>query len=380
MKNLNLKQFVQHFCLIAHDNGSLVDFDGQSINISEVTPKLLDKVIWLVPPQRCLFKQLQYDVEYVAAGEIEECVRSDIEQWTIWPETDMFHLYHKAGQQWHVSVWIWNQEVESGLMSCCTPTHVLPYSAYLASSMGSGAVVISHVLGQDWLVVKDENDLVHGVHSVDSPLSQHQLERRYERQLESGQHIFKYGYSGDWLTQAEPLVLKPKNSVINAGKQKGVIDFADVSTYVRPFGALALATMIWMLGDYLLVTSHFSDIKDQTTALGAQTRNAVAQRNHFDFVQNQLAAFDSHLIQQHQPMQAIAELTESIPEDIYLTALEVSPEHLVLSGQGVNVARLPAMLEQWEAVESAVFVSDIRQGRDNSESFRLQVELKGVTP
>ncbi|MBY5947379.1 PilN domain-containing protein [Photobacterium rosenbergii] len=379
MKKLRKTKMVNQYCLLADEKGRVTDLQGSELETQAIKPQLLDKVIWLVTPQRCLFKQLEYDTEYVSASEIEECVRSDIEQWTIWADTAMFHLSQKVGQHWKVAVWIWDERKENELLNGFKPTHIIPHSAYVASSIDADELMITQVFGQEWLIVKDAGNLVHGVHSADSQLAQHQLERRYERQIERKDHLFKFQYEGSWLPDAKPLEFAPKAQIVHQGKQKGVVDFTEVQTYIKPIAALGLALVIWMLGDYFILNANLNEAQDKTVSLSSQSMDAMTKRNEFKFIATKLTTLNSYLDRQQQPMEVLANLTDLLPHDVYLNAMEVNNNTINLTGQGSNVARLPALLEQWELVESAMFTSDIRQVGDSGETFRLQLVLKGVT-
>ncbi|KLV05834.1 hypothetical protein ABT56_09860 [Photobacterium aquae] len=375
MKDKNSKTWIAHYEIVADEQGHRMTLGGEPL-AGPVNAQILDKVIWLVPPQRCLFKQLEYDAEYVTAGEIAECLSSDIEQWTIWPQTASYFQTQKVGESWRVAVWIWDESVEQGLLGDIAPTHIVPLSAYLASAVGPQQVLLHSVLGQHWSLAVDQHGLVQGVHPVTTPLQQQQCERRYQRWIASNDALFQMGYRGEWNKDALPLEFKPKRSVIAAGKRKGVTDFTDIQTYLKPLGAIALAAVVWIAGDYLIVSSTQSELEAQSASLAMPSREAVTIRQHLEFEKKKLRAITHYKQEQVAIGQILQALSKQLPHDTYLTAIEVEMPTVTLVGQGVNVAELPAVLEQWEQVKSAAFISDIRQVSNNRESFRLQLELK----
>ena len=380
IKMEKLSSLVKRYVVFSDNQGMLFDANCQPMEVPQQPLGIFDQCLWLIPPQRCLFKRLQYDAEYVAASEIEECVRSDSQQWTIWVQTEMCIQKQKIANQWQVSVWIWNAEHEQTLLAKLPylPTHILPWSAYLSGRTDANSFALQTLFEQHWLTVTDPQGMVSGVYQATTVPQQQQLNRRFERQLADEISVYKYHYQGPWLTQLphHEVTATLKYATLGLGKQKGITDFSDIKTYLKPLMVISLIGLCWGVGDYALIQRTQQNIDNEINSLSTKSQQAMGLRKQYQFDLSVIRVREQYLQREQLIGRTLRVLTETIPTNIYLTSVDVSFPHITISGEGKNVARLPVLLEGWNEVESARFTSDIKQAKNEMESFKVQLDLK----
>lgn len=375
-----ISSFNKRYFVFSDHQGKLHDENESDYQQQNLRLGIFDTLVWLIPPQRCLFKRLEYDAEYVTADEVEECVKNDSQQWSIWPNTGMFIQKQKANNFWQVAVWIWDNESESQYMYELkqTPTHILPWSAYLAGCTTSNSLILQSIDSQHWLCVTDQWGLPSGIYPASTQAQQMQLERRFERQIEHGAKIYSYHYTSHWLSSHTvlPLPLKIKHGIFTLGKQKGITDFTDIKTYLKPLSLCGAIFIIWMIADFWLIDNAQQKVSEKISELSTKSQQAMTQRKDYIFDLKVIAVRNQYLSDKQLVGNSLAELTTIIPKDIYINTFEFNDPFIVISGTGKKVARLPALLEKWKNVKTVNFIGDIRQAADNHESFKLQIELK----
>ena len=361
------------------DNDVLEDISGTNWSSSQLQSKrrLLDKQIWLIPEDRCLFKTLEYDSEYVAASELTECVNSDLQQWTIWENTGVYFTSNKPAERWLISLWIWDQNEEEKRFGELTLTHVLPLTAYLAGSCSTNEILLYQQQGTLWGAMIGQSGRIESIDSLSSAHQQQLFKRRYIRLIDEGAQLKSFATESGWFAESRPLEIGPKRRFLEAGKLKGVADYTEPFTYFKPFSYGAFGCLIWLLGDMAIMGYEFDHLTEKEESLTALSDQSLSTRNEYKYAVGQYDALMSARQAQKSVGSMLGRLAIAIPDSVYLSALEFSKGRLVLTGSGTNVAALPVVLEQISEVDKAFFISDVRQNSSGKESFKIQLDLVG---
>lgn len=76
-----------------------------------------------------------------------------------------------------------------------------------------------------------------------------------------------------------------------------------------------------------------------------------------------------------RPTLILGELTQLIPDDIFLTSLSIEKDRIEIAGQGKNVVNLVQTLNDSKYFEQASFSSAITRGRDGLDIFAISMRL-----
>ncbi len=76
------------------------------------------------------------------------------------------------------------------------------------------------------------------------------------------------------------------------------------------------------------------------------------------------------------PMQAIAALTQILPDDTFLTALVIQKRQVSIEGQSANAARLIGSLSADPVIRNAAFAAPVTRNDTGSDLFSIKAEVR----
>jgi general secretion pathway protein L len=138
--------------------------------------------------------------------------------------------------------------------------------------------------------------------------------------------------------------------------------------------ALSLAALAAALAaDYTLGAS-LRDQSDALTASLAQRRAAMLRRDH---ARDDPAAQALDARKRATPAAVIAleALTKAIPDDAYLTQMQLKGDVIEISGVAADAASLISRIEQSPSFSHATFTAPTTRGAENKESFRIEAHV-----
>jgi general secretion pathway protein L len=77
-----------------------------------------------------------------------------------------------------------------------------------------------------------------------------------------------------------------------------------------------------------------------------------------------------------EPLQALAALTQLIPDDTFLTVLTLHERQLSIDGQSASAARLIGLLSTDPVIRNAAFAAPVTRTEDGADMFSLKAEVR----
>lgn len=207
--------------------------------------------------------------------------------------------------------------------------------------------------------------------------------------LETELQVVSKAFAEPWLQQLSRVTGLPVARLQVAGRHKG----ADAANLL---GALTVPSL-WLrrlnLNSYLVVFLAFMLAvavlapvvklrmnvllnKQEITRLDHQL--GVTRQNWYELQKN-VDGLDLMLAEHARsakPTLILDELTQSIPDDVFLTAVLIDKGRVELSGMGQNVVNLVKTLNESEHFEQASFSSAITRDRSGLDVFVISMQLK----
>jgi Tfp pilus assembly protein PilN len=112
--------------------------------------------------------------------------------------------------------------------------------------------------------------------------------------------------------------------------------------------------------------------------LGPEAKQVAEQMAESQAMAQQLQSFRLRLDQYPNKLGILTELTKIIPEHTWLFHLQISQQHLEISGTSDSAADLIPKLEQSGLLTQTEFVSPIVTDANGREHFKIKAEIKGL--
>ncbi|WP_082081354.1 PilN domain-containing protein [Methylocucumis oryzae] len=357
----------------------------QALNeLTQAHTGLLAKVILLLPTEYCSFKHCRFPLHLIAENELAEALQLDIAKWSPWgQQSDYVFQAQVQGDDWLVYTWVWDRENAYTLrqqLSYCT--HVMPEPAWYAAQLNAlPALLIGQsahafyyalVTASGWISqfaeVKDASQAQRYWHGWGTPEIKH-----------------------CWLTQeglntwqpeaidTHPLPSQglPHSRVLNRFRLPGIKDWSDPMSYRELLSVLVVTLMLWLLSDAAVLQyrqqqtqTELQTIKQSSEQILTLKQQVKQRRQLFQYVQ-QL----KH--QQQSPEYLLAELTDKIPDAIWLESLQFQGDELDLTGRGKKIVALLPTLQQIKGVADVQLLNDIHPDAvTGEEQFQIKLLLQ----
>lgn len=344
---------------------------------------LFAKVILLIPAQYCSFKSCRFPQHLVAEKELQEAVELDLEKWSPWGQQSRHCFSHRlVGEDWLVNIWVWDAQeaacLQQQLDRC---THIMPEPAWLAACAPENP---SLLIGAEERITYYA--LVNAAGWVEK-LAQVQNKQQAER--------YWHGWGTPeikrcWVTvSAEPQwcpephrpeLIPPTafahNRLLNPARLPGVQDWTDPMSYRAFIGMVSAAWLLWMVADASVLNYQQDAIQQQLQSIRKSANHALELRGQVKSRQQLFQQIQALRYKQQLPEFLIAQLSEKIPHDIWLDALQLQDNQLDISGRGKQVVRLLPILEQIKGIEQVQLLNDIHpEPGTGEEIFQIRLML-----
>ncbi len=351
----------------------------------------LASTVLLIPDHDCYFRHRHFPLDMLAAGDLDEAVMLDIEQWSPFiagKAITRFFLAERRGEAWHVAVWIWVEETAARLLARLPAgvqcTHIMPEMAWHVAQLPctAPALLIIRSTGYYGYALVSAA----GVPCAIAWPRDAVAARRFWRGLGAEAHQVEQAWSyGDEVAAAwrphgvQATVLPavpPRHAILSHARMEGVHDWSDPFTWRRQAAALCALFLIWALADASVLVQRGGQLKRTLIATQKSAHDVLQQRDLVDHLQLRLQRFAALRRAQQRPERLLAALSRSIPDDIWLDVVQVDRAWIDLNGRGKNVVRLIVLLEKMPGVKQAMLLNDIRpDARTGLESFQLRLVL-----
>ncbi|MEY4768827.1 MAG: hypothetical protein RL637_1466 [Pseudomonadota bacterium] len=369
------QQQLQYRCYHQTEWQSLTSFDQLYLN-------RFSTVILLLPTIDCSFQQRYFPQHLLSEAELAEAVHLDIAQWSPWTEAvDYFFNYQLIKQNWQVDIWVWPRSMahywRQQLPYC---THILPEIVWYSGQLKTA----------DSLLIHRENQ--HYYYALVNP-------RGYISQLfwiTHSQQIQRYWHSWGlpkishfWLTEniendwypnqlPQPQLFSMTGKIqphwLKLTRLSDSPEWTNPWNYQRSWLLIIAAFILWMIADTFVLSSQLETIQSQLQYTRKIANHALQLRQQVQQQHSILHQLQTVRYQQQLPLYLIAILSQRIPENIWITHLQLQQDQLDLNGQGKQVLRLLALLEQISGVRQVLLLNDIRPDPQTGEEL-FQIRL-----
>ncbi len=145
---------------------------------------------------------------------------------------------------------------------------------------------------------------------------------------------------------------------------------------------VAVAVIIGMLGAGLLVTPfikaryEYARLENELKELEPQVKSVEEKRASVKSLKDRLEPFTSK--EKRDLLVLLKELTRLIPQDSWLTQLDIEKDSIKLRGESENANALIAILENSPYIKEVAFSSPVvkRRGKD---VFNIEMKSEGTT-
>ncbi|RJG42730.1 PilN domain-containing protein [Motilimonas pumila] len=352
-----------YFCRLAA-NGKVVDVP-QSV-------KPFDRVIMLIPQSCLLYKELEYDLEYVSRAELDECVDNDLKQVTPWPHYNKYFLSQKSADKWLVKVWIWPQ-VEQEIV-----THQIPEMAFHLGCMKPGSLYCWKDGELEFASLRQTNGLPSQVWALHQP---HQL-RRFLSWLQQAPDIEGIYLDGVELpeTVSQPIISSKKAmaefSWLKAGQKENAIDISSPWGLKKLWTSCAVLFLVWSLATFGLFYWQTTQLEYSAQSDSMQLQQLQRQRSELNTFVSTVDAVIIERARQQRFKYIMQSLSDELPKDIVLTRINYSYDKVELEGTSNNTNGLLELLESMPRVASATFTSDIVSTKSGKQRFAVELTLQ----
>jgi general secretion pathway protein L len=127
---------------------------------------------------------------------------------------------------------------------------------------------------------------------------------------------------------------------------------------------------------FLLLSQTQAAIEDQVAALQPRMTQAEAIRQSLAARGAGSDAIAAEQAQVADPLQAIAALTQILPDDTFLTALVLQKRDVTIEGQSANAARLIGLLSNDPVIRNAAFAAPVTRNDTGADLFSIKAEVR----
>ncbi len=117
------------------------------------------------------------------------------------------------------------------------------------------------------------------------------------------------------------------------------------------------------------VEQRIAALQPSVTQAEALRQKLAAQAAGSDAIQREQALVG-------EPLEAIAALTQILPDDTFLTALGLQKRQLTIEGQSANAARLIGSLSTDPVIRNAAFAAPVTRSDSGADLFSIKAEVR----
>ena len=348
------------------------------------TVTIFSKIVLLIPVDECSFKTCYFPQHLVEESELNEAIELDIKQWSLWDEYDFFYTHQSIDEQWKVSVWLWSQQAASKYpaQNAKMVTHIIPEPAWYAACLAGNqfSLLISpNEHYASYALVSSEG----WVEKIAQVQSQQQAQRYWHSWgLVPIEHCWiTEKEQGEWCpekfsAQTIDKTAVPHSQLLKKTRLASAQDWTAPTSYSTFFGVIMLAWSIWMVADAGLLYYHQEQVEQQLMTVRQSANDVLQIRQQVTSRRKLYSQVQILRYQQQLPEHLIAQLTQQIPEDIWLNRLQIEDDQLDINGRGLQVARLLPLLEKIEGIEQVMLLSAITPNvKTGEETFQIRLVL-----
>ena len=353
-------------------------------------PSRFSRHILLLPDDQCLFQHRTFPLELLSQADLDEAITLDMARWLPAREPyDKLYFASREDAHWSVSVWAWPQAVAEEAMQQLPAglrcTHIMPGLAWLAISLQphAPALLVCADGPQQHYAFIDASGMPRAVATVNSAESARHFCRAYMGRIPAG-HLFVSGEAAPYWPseQFQPMPAEPPRiELLNQARCSGVVEWSDPLAWKKPIVALLAAVLLWMAGDAVAVALASRTVTNTLKATAAEAGDILQKRQHVAALSSRLNRIIGFQQQQRRPEAILAGISALVPEDIWLSIVQVNRQWVDLSGQGKDVARLTVLLESLPGVKQVLLMGAIHpDARTGLETFQLRLMLAEQGP
>ncbi len=367
----------------------LLMLDGyEPVTIDQLPePTPFSQTVALIDDQYCSFRVCHFPCDMVERTDLDEAIELDVSEWSPFSENHILSFVGRDGDQWSAAVWVWTKSVEYELLASMPNglecTHVLPESAWYVAQVKETVptfLVCNFTVQPRYFLLSSDALPLASMITNDVSVS-----KRFWKSLgsvrENIQHVLTVKTTDCWVPESfevdELEVLRPRSSLLSRARLQGVKDWADPVSWRKPLLAVASLFIVWIAMDAAVLQYQTGQLHKQLTEMKGSVSVVLNQRNDVERMNARLQSVQTLRQKQGEALSLLAELSQSIPADIWLDIVQFKSSWLDIRGQGKDVARLLVLLEQLEAVEKVILLNDIRpDARTGIEKVQLRLILK----
>mgnify|MGYP006276040017 CR=1 FL=1 len=345
---------------------------------------LFAKVILLLPTECCSFKHCRFPLHLIAEHELTEALQLDIAKWSPWgPQSGYVFQPQRQGDDWLVYTWVWNQERAQTLrqqLSYCT--HIIPEPAWYAAQLttlpalligqSAHAFYYALVTASGWISqfaeIKDTNQAQRYWHGWGMPDIRHCWLTQDALTAWQPETVDTHTLPGNGLAHSR---------VLNRFRLPDIKDWSDPMSYRDLLTTIVLTLVLWALSDAAVLhyrqqqtQAELQTIKQSSEQVLNLKQQVKQRRQVFQYVQ-QLKA------QQQLPEYLLAELTDKIPDNVWLENLQFQGDELDMTGRGKKIVALLPVLQQIKGVADVQLLNDIHPDAvTGEEQFQIKLLLQ----
>ena len=347
---------------------------------------MFSKVVLLMPTEECSFKTCYFPQHMVAENELQEAIELDIKQWSIWEEYSYFFTHQLLDDQWQVKIWLWSPKIFlKYALPLKTITHIIPEPAWYAACLaGDQSSLLIHTNErQTCYALVTATGWIEKTAQI-QPHQKAQQERQYWHSwgLVPIEHCWittdktELWHPDSVLPQTIDKKAVPHTQLLKKTRLPNVKDWADPTSYRTFFGVILLGLAVWMVADATLLHYQKNQVQEVLKVARESANDVLKLRKQVTERQKSFTQVLALRYKQQLPEHLIAQLTQKIPNDIWLTRLQLEDDQLDITGKGLQVARLLPLLEQIEGIEEVMLLSAITpNAKTKEESFQIRLIL-----
>jgi len=332
-------------------------------------PSRFSRNVLLLPDQQCAFRHRSFPLDLLVAGDLDEAVALDMEQWTPFQEAcDSLYFVQRDEDAWRVAVWVWPQKLNAEFLAMLpehlTCTHIMPELAWSSACLRSvsPALLIQASEQYQFYAVVSATGVPLSMAEVNGEAEARRYCRAYASTVGDDAVFVSEGATPFWLAdKAKTLTGNlPRAELLARARLPGVMDWTDPVAWKKPIIALAMMALLWLMADATVLSLRTQSVDAALVAARTAASQVLDKRDKVAAMHEKMLYINHLQRQQLRGEQLIARLSDAIPEDIWLNQIQLSGQWIDLYGQGKDVARLSVLLESVEGVKQVLLLGDIR--------------------
>lgn len=369
----------------------LINATWQQIPLEDLaTVSPLARVVLLIPDNETVFRQQRFATDLVAEKNLAEAISLNIESWSPYG-TDCTHLaiYKKQKQHWIVAIWLWRTSTQAHLLKAlpeASCTHIMPELAWHCGRVTTAepTVLITQIEKKYAYLYLEKEGIPNTLSWADSPASI----TRFWRSLGADiQKIKQITLDTPALThttielpiEAEKITLEkitPRAKWLKAAQCPGVNDWFNPRNWLKPALAILSLLITWGAVDAILLNQKNQQIENLIKQSKHSNQKVITQQQKIEDSLIILTHYAQLKNQQQQVERILAELSERIPQNIWLDAIQLDQRWLDMRGRGKDVIRLMTKLETLPEAADIILLNDVRPDvRSGDEQFQIRIIL-----